>query len=280
MMEWLERLDLALETFDKVDLKSPYTRRIAVVPIYDFFQLVLLEVGVQLCGLPRELLADMHLNSRWRKLSPVLSMVCSIDEWNETIASLNRIRSKAAHNDYHVPPTQALKQIRKRAIEFREFMLVAGKEYYRQAQGFTLAQKLFWLSAGYARRAKSILSRYGEKIPLFAERDLIRGDEHLFRRLLPLVKRIEVRAKKITSVNDITTEDLDDLVDIARETERLDAREWAYIEHNKCPICGNDIVETQESLGRTMDDPEPRAIKWRIGCDKCDYEIASETIDL
>lgn len=278
-MEWQKRLEEVLVSFDDIAIKIPYNRRIAVVPIYDFFQILLQEVGVQFCSVPRELFADMLLNSRWRKLDPLLSMVSAPNDWAQTIAALNRIRNRTSHDEYYDPPTQALEQIRKRALEFKEFILTTGKEYYRQSQGVTFSQRLIWLSNGYVMRAKSILKQYGDKTPLFTQRDLTRGDTHSFQKLSSLIKSIESRVSTIKNMNDLTIEDLDNLLEIAKELEFLDAREWAYVEQNKCPICGNIIAETQQEFGGTREDPHNRVL-WRVGCDKCEYEIASDLFEI
>ncbi len=74
-------------------------------------------------------------------------------------------------------------------------------------------------------------------------------------------------------------EDLDNLLEIAKELEFLDAREWAYVEQNKCPICGNNIAETQQEFSGTHEDPHRRVL-WRIGCVKCEYEIARDLFEI
>ena len=49
-------LEMPLKDFDKLDLEQEYQRRIAVRPLYDFLQRLVLEVGVNTCHITRDTL--------------------------------------------------------------------------------------------------------------------------------------------------------------------------------------------------------------------------------
>lgn len=62
-----------LETFDGIGLKNTSERRMAFRPLYDYFQKLMLEVGVQKCGLNDNSFKPLPLGVRWGRRNGVKS---------------------------------------------------------------------------------------------------------------------------------------------------------------------------------------------------------------
>ena len=73
--------------------------------------------------------------------------------------------------------------------------------------------------------------------------------------------------------------DLERLVQLVKTISYFRGKEAVLLKHSVCPKCGGITKETDEYLGGTYDDPEPRGMHVRIGCEKCNYELCNETID-
>jgi hypothetical protein len=69
------------------------------------------------------------------------------------------------------------------------------------------------------------------------------------------------------------------LIELAKQAERLDARETILLRFGICPKCGGKIVDTQKEIAGGPEEP-PSAIYVRTGCEKCDYTLNEETIDI
>ncbi len=280
-MDFNERMELILAAFDNIDLDDKYLRRLAVKPLHDFFQILLLEVGVNHCHLLRDTLHNYPVSARWRDVQHCLELIGEdTDVWTQTINTLHKMRRKNEHNDYHYPKKRALLFVRESAEKFMDWILSAGTEYLRQSKGFSFIQKFESHARAYIRRTDYILHQYGEKTPYSVSEDILAIDDDPYPRLKPIRDTLELRMAAIRSIQDLTAEDLDCLIDIVKEIERLDAREDAYVKYRVCPKCGSKIVETQTAIGGSPDDPVPSAIRCRVGCEKCDFELFSETVEI
>ena len=69
-----EYLSGILGVFDTINIKTDYNRRVAVKPLYDYFQILILEVTVNLCGFDRNSLRNQHLKTRWDMAKHALSL--------------------------------------------------------------------------------------------------------------------------------------------------------------------------------------------------------------
>lgn len=279
IQDYEKRLELMLSEFDKADLETFYNRRIAQKMIFDYYMLLLLAVGDSVLDDSRAALIPKGLSTRWERLKPMLAEVANPGDWDEAIKEVGIIRNKTSHNDDYSPQKEKLERLRSSAPKFRKWILQAGLEYYKQSHNVTFAEAFALYTRVYVRRADSVLGRYRKGGWLSAQRDTPSGEQY-YHHIKKLNEGLKKRLERFKLAEEITEDDLARLIEIVREVERLDAREWAYIDHNICPKCGNDIVETQNPSGRSLDDPAPTQIVWRVGCSQCDYEIVSDVIDL
>lgn len=269
-----------LHTFDSFNLDKKYERRASVKPLYDYFQTVVLEVAVHFCGIIRKVLKRYFLPVRWKIIKGCLGEIEDPERWDEMISALQKMRSKTEHTPYWHPSKTALLQIRKKAIGFRDWMIRVGKQYYRESKGFSIIQRYSLLSKLYIGQADRMIHLFGDEIPYCAKREFaLPGKEHPYERLEPLMEAIESRNREINSVKDLTQEDLINLVELIKIAERLDARESVFLQQNICPKCGGKITQTQRTVGGS-EDSMPHTIIYRIGCNNCDYELDTETIDV
>ena len=90
---------LILEDFDKVPKDTKYQRRAAFNCLWDYFQELILDVGVHLCGLYRVSLTISHLKTRWNKVKISLSAVEDPNEWDDLINKVDKLRQRTTHSD-------------------------------------------------------------------------------------------------------------------------------------------------------------------------------------
>lgn len=274
-------LEGVLTTFDSMNLENEHDRRVAVKPLYDYFQILILEVAVHLCGLNRNSMKNCHLKSRWDMIKSALLLIEDPTRWDELINRLQNTRSSVEHNDYEVPSKVALDDTRKQAPMFKEWVVAIGQKYLKESKGFSFIQEYFGLSRWYITQAEWTLDQYGEKPPYAVRTYSVSEEEkHSYGMLESLKERLNSRIPEIHYMNDLKKEDLNDLVQLIKETERLDAKETVLLHFNVCPKCGGKVGETETSVGGSIDDPMPTAVIYRVGCEKCDYELHSETIDV
>ena len=270
-----------LHTFDSFDLDKEYQRRTSVKSLWDYFRILVLEIGVHFCGLNRNSLKHYHLKTRWDIVKSCLEQIGDATRWDESVHALHNMRSSIEHTDYKVPSKTALLQIRERIPEFKDWILKAGKQYYKESKGFSFIKKYSLLSRWYIGRADWMINQFGEKTPYCLEGEIVLPSEkHPYIKMKPLRDSLESRNREVVGINDLTQRDLDELVELVTIVERLDARESVLLQQNVCPKCGGKITSTHRGVGGSSDDPVPSAIIYRIGCEKCDYVIHSDTIDV
>ena len=143
-----------------------------------------------------------------------------------------------------------------------------------------MIQRIKKLTRWYVKRADSILSDYGKTVPHYVLGNLRWKKELFFIKMKGLKASADHAGKSITSVAEITSSNLDGLISLITEIERLDARENVYLEFSTCPICCSKIVSTQKAFGGCYRDPVPTEIHYRTGCEKCDYEVMYETVQV
>jgi hypothetical protein len=278
--EFRQQLKGILASFDSISLDDEYKRRLAVKPLYDYFQIILLEVGNQLCDLHRNSLSSCHLEARWVIVKGALEMVEDPSRWNELIRAIYNMRMSTEHSDYSFPSKQSLRDIRKHAVEFADWALEIGKKYHEKSKGFTFLQEYEAISRWFIGQAERIASKLGESPPFCVKEDYeLTGNEGSYGRLKELMNTIDSRSRTVRGINELTKEDLSNLIDLVRLIERVEARENFMVAQSMCPRCGGKIVETQKYIGGSEEEA-PHAIFYRVGCDKCDYVLDTETIDL
>jgi hypothetical protein len=269
-----EKLGGFLFVFDSLDLKNEYIRRTAVKPLYDYFQTLVYEVAWRFCGQDKNCLRNQGLVARWSMLNNIPSLIEEPEKWSELIKQIHKMRERVEHNDNYFPDKIALEDLRKRIPEFTEWFLTVGRKYYEKTKAISFVERYLNLSDWYIRQADWIIHQYGDKPPYIMETNI---EEQEYNTIKPLRENLCTRLSEIHTLEDIKKEDLDNLVDLIKETERIDARETAFVYFKVCPKCGSKIVETQRSI---YDYEEPIAVVYRVGCEKCDFELNSETFDV
>jgi hypothetical protein len=270
-----------LEAFDQLKLDNVHERRMASKPLYDFFMILLKEVGVALCGLDENSLKAYHLKTRWKNIKTHLSYIEDPKVWDDLVNELNNIRNDVEHKDYYYPKAQRLKEIREKALEFKDWIVRVGKEYYRQSKNFTFKEAFLKTVMEHVREADWMMHEFGESTPHAAKSEyslLDEKDEYL--ELKQSIKLLQGRLNNIADLEDLERPDLENLIKMVRIISQIRAREEILLKYSVCPKCGGKITETQRAVGGTADDPEPTAIVYRVGCENCDYELHSETISL
>lgn len=270
-----------LKAFDQLKLSNAHERRMGCKPLYDFFQRSIREVGVALCGLDENSLRIYHLKTRWENIKIQLSYIEDPKIWDDLINEMNNIRHKVEHDDYYDPKLGRLKAIRSKAPEFRDWVINVAKEYYKQSKNFTFKEAFFQTLDSYIMEAEWLTREYGEKTPHAAESDYsIMDQEDSYTQLMQLLTTLRERMKDIVKLEDLERSDLEDLIKIVKIVSQIRGREEILLRYSVCPKCGGKIVESERAFGGSFEDPEPEGFVYRVGCEKCDYELYSETFSI
>lgn len=246
-----------IEIFDNLSLEGIHERRMAYRPLHDYFQESTLEVGVRFCGLERDLLKTYPLRTRWRLIKNLLAYIEDPKVWENLINEIDNIRQRVEHNDSYDPKPNRLKAIRKRAPEFKDWINRVGKEYFKKSKHFTFKQAFCQLSDRYMIESEWILKKYGEA-PYVTKPDYsLELKEYPYHQLTQSIEVLRDRLKTIRELKGITRSDLEKLIEIVGIIAHLNGKEEVLLSHSICPKCGGKIIETEISLGGTMEDPEP-----------------------
>jgi len=271
--EFEKFLQRHLELFDELPKDDVVSRRTLCKPLFDYYMWLMFVIGTNLCSIDRRSLRVCHLKTRWENLKVCLKYVCEPDEWDETINKLNKIRSKVEHNDGYDPSLNRLKEIRDKAPEFGVWIRKVGKEYYKESKNFTLAEAFKVTVRRNISKARRLQNDYKGKIETG-------GVEcEWYDELLVLEKQLIERLEHIRKADDIEHSDIDKLVSFVEFISFFEGREYILLERNVCPKCGGKITETQNEVAGPPGEP-PISVKVRVGCENCDYVLASETFDI
>jgi hypothetical protein len=145
-----------LEIFDRQELNDIYGRRTTYKPLYEYFQKLTLEVGVEYCNLNRSTLLNYQLNTRWAVIKDMLAYVENPKIWDELISHMYKIRNGIEHNDFYDPNPKQLTEIRTKASEFKEWIIRVASEYYKISINFTFKQSFYQISKRYLYEAESM----------------------------------------------------------------------------------------------------------------------------
>lgn len=270
-----------LRIFDSLKLSDITERRMACKPLYDFFQILVKEAGVGLLGLDKNSLSVYHLKTRWENIKIHLSFIEDPKPWDSLINGMHNIRSKVEHDDYYDPEAGNLKRIRKKAPEFQEWLFRIAKEYYKKSKNLSFKQSFYRMLDYYARDAEWLISEYGEKTPHVAESDFsILSGKDSYLELKELAEASRKRLASASEIADLERSDLDNLINLVRIISKIKGKEEILLNYSVCPKCGGKIVETQHEFGGSEYDPAPTGFVYRIGCEKCDYVIHKEMINI
>jgi len=267
-----------LEIFDDLELSDIHSRRLAYKPLYDFFNKLILEVGVGLCNLDENSLQTTHLQVRWKNIKYCLKFIEDPIIWDNTINTIHNIRSKVEHTDKSGPKKEQLLELRNKAPEFKIWIIKTAREYYKKSNNFTFMQGFNHLSNSFIGDAKVILHEYGEDPPYAATFDYsMEFKQYPYNKIIELNLIIEERLNKILKLEDFDRSDLENLIKLVEIISHFKGKEEVLLDNSICPKCGGKIETTNNYFGGSESDPEPNGVYWRIGCNKCDYIIEDDT---
>jgi len=264
-----------LENFDFSRKDTFVSRRLAYKPLYEFFKRIVFYVGVNLCYLHERTFKNLHLKPIWVDLKPRLFQIDNqLDEWDILIKQIDNIRQDVEHNQDYDVNQNILQNIRDKAPEFRTWILNTGRKYYKKSKNFTFKETLYNQLNYFLHEAEILIREYGEKPPFLS--NLNEEDYTKIPQLLIGIKSIE---KEVSKLKEISSSDLLDFIKLIRVVTKFRCIEEGLLSKSICPKCGKKIIETQKNVGGEYDGP-PDMIHYRIGCEKCDYIVNEETIDL
>jgi len=262
----------------KIDLIE---RRTAAKSLYNYFQILLLEVGARFCNRGRNRLYSLHLSTRWTEIKTVLCLDdTETNRWDDILGLMGRIRGKVEHKDYYDPSLEDLKKIREKSTEFADWLINKAKNYYRESSGFSLLQSFKLQLSEYNDNAKWKLEEYGEKPYIASEYEYLDQFKDVAYENLPdIMERTEERLRELTNSQDITTNDIKLLTGLVEFIAEFECREHSAISNGICPKCGGKITSTTQYIGGGYDEP-PSEAYYRVGCENCDYILHDETFNL
>jgi uncharacterized protein with PIN domain len=95
------------------------------------------------------------------------------------------------------------------------------------------------------------------------------------------VKTLPEILENIKNLEDTKRSDLESLIQLVKIVNNFKGREEVLLRFSVCPKCGGKIEETEHYVGGdTEDQPEPTGVYIRVGCQKCDYLIHDDIIDI
>lgn len=274
-------LEGKLNIFYSIDLDDENKRRMALKPLHDYFQILILESGVHRCSLYRNSIEQMSLKARWDSLKRCLVLIEDPAQWDMIIYALHKERIKVEHDNYHIPSKDILLSIAEKAREVKDWVLSASRKYFAESEGFSFIQVFSGEVSVYVGKSDWLLHQYGEMPPYSTENDYIpKGEEHPYTVIKSLRDYLLPRSLEIRSINDLESKDLKNLIELVKIIESLEAKESILITKGICPKCGKRIVDSQRAVGGPPDGSEPSTIIYRVGCENCDYELHYDTIDI
>jgi len=276
-------LQSLINDFDSLDLNNANIRRSGFQLLHDFFQKLMMHAG-QKIGYPENVFIELGVKTRWILISRNLKNVCNPDGWNRLIDLVNRIRNAIQHNESHVPEKQKIERIRHHIPSFASWLIENSNVFVRQSPRYNFKQVFCLIAKRALISANFIFYQFGEEPPYFATLDLhwqipFTDSIESYQDFKIAVKQLENRLDELINSDEILSSDLELVNSISDTVAFLKARKHLLTVNGTCPKCGSSITETSESSGGTIDDPEPRAIHYRIGCQNCDYEIENQIID-
>lgn len=274
----IDYLSNLLETFDKLE-SCDITGRILYKPLYDYFMILIKELGAQRCGLDEKDLKQ-QLKTRWDNIRWCLEFIEDPKIWDETIYMLHEIRRRIEHDDFYNPTETQLTNIRNIAPDFRDWIIHVTNEYYKKSKDFTIRETFNHQFNIHNAKALRMVHEYGAKPPFVDNPHLVpEFEESSYEKISKLAILLEKRTREIIKLEDINNSDFENLIKFVEIISNLEGKEEILLMNSVCPKCGGEIQTTQEYFGgNTEDQPEPDGVFVRVGCQECDYYIDQETI--
>lgn len=261
----------------RMELKNTAERRTVIKPLYDYFQRLLRDVAVRKCGLDDNTIKNTHLKVRWINVKACLECIEDPTGWDELINRLQNIRRSVEHDDYADPKKSNIEFIKEKIPEFTRWIINTSDKYHKKSLKFTFKESFYARLYHNLRKAESITYEYSMDDSGNHPIDL--SDDYA--QLKDIVQEYEDKIDKLKIKDDLDKYDLHILIKLNQILSKIEASEDILLELSICPKCGGKIETTQNNIGgNTENDPEPRGIFYRVGCQNCDYLIESEYIDI
>ena len=265
-----------LNEYDELMLKN-FNMRIVYKPLYDYFMILVKEVGIKYIGLDNNIFGP-QLNGRWNNIEIFLKEIDSDTKtWNGYLNNLHKLRNLVEHNDCYIPSKKNLQQIRGVVPEFTKWITATGVKYYQESKNFTFIKSFYHINQNHMKNAEMLIHEYGEEPPYFDNPYKIETDSGGYSQLVPLIYQIKERSNKIYSQKDIKRTDIDCLLKLVQITSFLKGREDIILMNNLCPKCGDKLKEINHYFGGNESDPQPVGVHWKYGCSNCDYYVEQDT---
>lgn len=274
-----DEYSLILKTFDELKLDNIHERRMACKPLHDYFLQLIRFTGINYCDMKESFINMASLKSRWENIKNCLEYIDDPKPWDWIVDGLHRIRVQVEHHDHYDPKKEKLLKIRDEAPKFKDWILKVSMDYHLQSKNYTLIDTFHKHSVHYITEAKVILSEFGENTP-YAARDEFEFFEDTYQQLPILIQYFKKRIQ-LSNLENIEVADLENLIKIIKIVSNFRENEETLMSNGICPKCGGEIKETQTHFGGgTECQPEPDGIFIRVGCQKCDYELHQDTINI
>jgi len=260
--------------YDKIISNNPYHIRCSVKPIYDYYKGLLLSIGETFCHIDRKTLIKYGLKVRWDFIKVKLQSVDSCEEWDKIIYPLDENRHRVEHNDNYIPDKKILDKIRRESSNYKKWLEKTGSEYFKISKNFTFKESFYQNLKIYVKECEMLVEKFGKE-PYISY--LL---EDVWEQIPVQLDQLHKRLEKLNKLKEITPSDLENLLILVKIISKFEAREDILLKHYICPKCGGEIVEDNIPFGSSPEDTEPNGIYYRVGCNKCDYYIDSDTIYL
>lgn len=258
-----------IDLINKLELNTMAERRMAIKPLYDYYQRLLREIAVEYCDFRDDKLKNTHLSPRWSLIKGRLEVVDDPEKWNKLITTLANNRHSVEHSDYFDPKTVEIEYVTNGLSSFTKWLIDNAKEYQKESSNFTFKEAFLQNLCINVENATIILKEKNDNA--YENNRLDLNDDYDY--LSELVDDVKEIIKKIHSNEDIGRSDLLYLVDLTRTISIFKTIEDTLIELAICPRCGDEIKQTDETLytNGNSEDSEPYGYVYKVGCDNCGY---------
>lgn len=121
----------------------------------------------------------------------------------------------------------------------------------------------------------------GEETPPTAKGDfsIVSGKES-YEELKGFAKILEQTLVQVKGEEGVERSTLSNLITVVQIIGTSRGKEETLLTFSLCPKCRGKITETQNEFGGDECNPEPTGIFYRVGCEKCDYVVHTDTINI
>ena len=274
-----EELKKCLDNYINVKSPDPDDRRQAVWPLHDYYMKVLRLAVLKYFNIDSYAGSSESVIRRWNVIYDCIKAITSDEseliEWNGLIRMLHGFENDARHHDDDTrsPPLHRLDEINDNAIAFHNWLLEQGKKYSTYKKRKNISNSDLHLS-GVARRLighiEYLESELGDNPVIFS---IIKEQ---YQEMVSKKRDLERIYQKGMSGIPLDRSESTLVTDLVEIKERVDGEKWTMVAQNKCPKCGGDIVSTHHYSGGAYDEP-PDYVHYRVGCNKCDFEVMSDS---